>query len=85
MPYYTYILQSETTGQLYVGQTNDLDDRVIRHNSNQNKYTKNRGPWCVLFSRQFETRVEAMAFERQLKSWKSAAKVKDWVSRQQSG
>jgi predicted GIY-YIG superfamily endonuclease len=27
MPYYVYILQSESTGRFYCGQTNDLERR----------------------------------------------------------
>jgi|GEM_PF-3608382 len=34
--YYTYILISETTGKVYIGQTNNPEARIIRHNSNKN-------------------------------------------------
>ncbi|NOX37622.1 MAG: GIY-YIG nuclease family protein [Calditrichaeota bacterium] len=33
--YYTYILESETTGRLYVGHTSDLEARLLRHNEGQ--------------------------------------------------
>ncbi|MBS1619455.1 MAG: GIY-YIG nuclease family protein [Bacteroidetes bacterium] len=32
MSFYVYILES-ATGRLYIGQTNDLSDRLVRHNS----------------------------------------------------
>ncbi|MES0349889.1 MAG: GIY-YIG nuclease family protein [Desulfobacteria bacterium] len=35
MPFWTYIIQSELTGRLYVGQTEHLDSRLERHNSNE--------------------------------------------------
>jgi putative endonuclease len=47
--FYLYILESEVSGRLYIGQTNDLQDRLHRHNSNENLATKNKGPWKVLF------------------------------------
>jgi putative endonuclease len=76
MPYYTYILESQSTGKLYIGQTNNLSDRLERHNSGRNKYTKGKGPWILLYSVTFETRAEAVTLEGQLKSWKSPARVK---------
>ncbi|MEY4876613.1 MAG: hypothetical protein RL708_1762, partial [Bacteroidota bacterium] len=39
----------------YIGQTNNLDDRLFRHNSNQNLATKNKGPWQFIFTKQFTT------------------------------
>ncbi|MBZ0201863.1 MAG: GIY-YIG nuclease family protein [Ignavibacteria bacterium] len=33
MNYYTYIIQSESTGKLYIGQTNNLHNRLLQHNS----------------------------------------------------
>ncbi|MBS1595822.1 MAG: GIY-YIG nuclease family protein [Bacteroidetes bacterium] len=44
MSFYVYILESATTGRLYIGQTNDLSDRLVRHNSGRNKYTAGKGP-----------------------------------------
>ena len=82
MPYYTYILQSESNGQLYIGQTNNLEDRIERHNKNRNRYTKGRGPWNIIFSKEFATRSEAMALELQLKSWKNKGKILEWVKAQ---
>jgi putative endonuclease len=69
--YYTYILKSSATGKIYIGQTNNLEDRIKRHNSNQNKYTKNKGPWKLIFSKKFETRSEAIHLEIKLKSYKN--------------
>jgi putative endonuclease len=53
--YYTYIIQSETTEKLYIGQTNNLQARINRHNSDKNFTTKNKGPWKLLYSKEFET------------------------------
>ncbi len=45
----TYILQSEKDGRLYIGQTNNLVDRLFRHNQNRNIATKNKGPWIIAY------------------------------------
>jgi putative endonuclease len=35
MPFWVYILQNETTGKLYKGQTSDLEKRIERHNTDE--------------------------------------------------
>ncbi|MEQ8711841.1 MAG: GIY-YIG nuclease family protein [Cyclobacteriaceae bacterium] len=80
--YHTYILQSHATHQLYVGQTNDLVDRLKRHNAGHNKSTKHARPWKIIWSTEFATRSEAVKLERKLKSWKNPDKIKDWIIRQ---
>ena len=77
--FFTYVIRSEKTNQLYIGQTNDLDDRLLRHNSNRNKWTKNKGPWFLIFSRTFDTRSEAVQLERKLKAFKSRDRVLIWI------
>jgi len=69
--YYTYILISESTDRLYIGQTNNLEARIKKHNSDRNFTTKNKGPWKILYHKEFETRSEAMIFEKKLKSIKN--------------
>jgi len=77
--YCTYILQSETTNKLYIGQTNDLEDRLFRHNSNQSKSTKNKGPWKLIFSIEFNSRSEAVLLERKLKAFKNTSRILKWI------
>ncbi len=66
-----YILQSQTSGRFYVGHTEDLEERIHRHNSGQTKSGRNRGPWKLVYSAEYSTRSEAMRREMQIKSWKS--------------
>ena len=82
MLYYTYILQSEKTGGLYIGSTNNLEDRLTRHNGDQNEYTKGKGPWKLFYSVTFATRSEAVQLELFLKSKKSKKRVLQWISLQ---
>jgi putative endonuclease len=80
MSFFTYILQSETSNKFYIGQTNNLEDRLFRHNSNQNLATKNKGPWKFIFTKEFETRSEAVALERKLKSFKNSIYLQKWIN-----
>ena len=65
-----YILQSESSGRYYVGQTQNLPERLAYHNCNHSKALKNRGPWKLVYTESYPTRGEAVRRERQLKSWK---------------
>jgi putative endonuclease len=80
MPFHVYILQSETTGRYYVGQTKDVDERVAYHNANYSRALKNRGPWKLVFTESFATRSEALRRERQIKSWKDRRMIAQLVS-----
>ena len=82
MPYYTYILESESTGMLYIGSTNNIGDRVTRHNEGRSKFTKGKGPWRIKKSICFETRAEAVQLEHCLKGMKSRDRVLAWIAAQ---
>ncbi len=81
--YDTYILLSQTTGKLYIGQTNNLEDRVHRHNSGQSPATKGKGPCILLFNKTFDTRVQAVQLELKLKSFKNHQYTLDSINAQQ--
>jgi predicted GIY-YIG superfamily endonuclease len=42
--WYVYILRSELDGHLYIGSTNNIQRRLIEHNSAKVDSTKNRVP-----------------------------------------
>ncbi|MBK7407761.1 MAG: GIY-YIG nuclease family protein [Saprospirales bacterium] len=77
--FHTYIIQSQTSGSFYIGQTNNLDERLRRHNGNRNKATKGKGPWKLVYSKAFGIRSEAVILERRLKSFKNKDFLKKWV------
>jgi putative endonuclease len=81
--YFTYILQSETTGRFYIGSTADLERRIIQHNAPQydgSKTTKRfSGPWKLIYSETFQTRSQAVLRERHIKSWKSRKAIEKLI------
>ncbi|EKE22097.1 MAG: hypothetical protein ACD_7C00048G0003 [uncultured bacterium] len=72
MTFFVYILKSLKDEKLYIGQTNNLEKRIIRHNAGQVSSTKNRRPLKIIYSEKFYTRKESMAREKYLKSLKSS-------------
>jgi putative endonuclease len=69
--YTLYIIYSKIIDQYYSGQTNDLNDRLRRHNEGRSLATKRGVPWELKKAVDFETRSEAMNAENWLKRMKS--------------
>ena len=65
---FVYILYSESLDLFYKGQTNDLSDRVNRHNLRQEKATQNGVPWKLVWSAEKPSRSEAVVLELKLKN-----------------
>ena len=75
--YYVYILHSLTNPQrYYVGMTEDLDDRLKKHNAGQCKHTLKFTPWRIEIAIAFRLKDKATAFERYLKSHSGRAFAK---------
>ena len=66
MAYYVYILQSVTSGKYYIGSTNDLEERLKRHNEGRSKYTKNKGPWEIVYKEEHPDRSSAVRREKEI-------------------
>lgn len=66
--YSVYVLISDKDNNFYIGQTNNLQSRIERHNAGYIKSTQHRRPLRLIFHREFESRADAMRFEKYLKS-----------------
>ena len=64
MAYRVYILQSESTGQYYVGQANDIEDGLRRHNEGPTEANKGRCLWCLVRPEEFPMRQAAAGREQ---------------------
>ncbi|WP_309843622.1 GIY-YIG nuclease family protein [Flavobacterium sp. 2755] len=65
--FFVYILYSITKEKFYIGQTNDIEDRLRRHNSGQSLSTKSGAPWNIIYTIQLNSRSEAVALETKIK------------------
>lgn len=66
--FYVYILESISKGTFYIGQTNNLGDRLRRHNNGMIKSSKSKKPYKLCYFEEFNTRSEAMFREYELKN-----------------
>lgn len=77
MKWFVYILFSEKDHRLYVGCTNDLEERLRRHNNGFVRATKFRRPLVLIHDEEFEDKGAAFQKERFLKSlWGARTKKK---------
>lgn len=77
--FYTYILLT-ADGSYYIGSTSNLKDRLTRHEKGECRYTKSRLPVMLVYKESFYIRSEAMARERQLKSWKDRTMLEELIN-----
>lgn len=66
---YVYILESlAPIGGFYVGLTDDLAARLVKHNAGAVSHTAKSKPWRIKTAIAFRDRSRAAAFEKYLKS-----------------
>tara|TARA_B100000508_G_scaffold132802_1_gene122047 strand:- start:58 stop:306 length:249 start_codon:yes stop_codon:yes gene_type:complete len=80
MKYFTYILKSVNHDQYYVGQTNNMENRIHRHNNGYEKYTAKYKPWKVALIIEKNSRSEAIILERKLKNLGSK-RLKEFIEK----
>lgn len=76
MPFFVYFLRS-SSNELYIGQTNNLQDREnqqVNKTRKAAKFIKDRKEFRLIYSEEYLTRLEAMRREKQLKGWTRAKK-----------
>lgn len=74
--WHVYILQTNK-GQLYTGMTNNIERRFNEHSSGRGaRFTRIFGVSKLLYQAPFETRIEAMRREAEIKSWPRPKKLK---------
>ena len=77
--YYVYILKC-SDGKLYTGCTNDLPDRIQRHERGYVTATEKRRPVELLLYIAFAGKYRAFEFEKYLKSGSGRAFIKKHLS-----
>ena len=65
--YYTYIIESHSNFRWYIGHTKNIERRLMEHKSGQNKSTRGKGPWNLIFLKRFDTKLDANRLEIMLK------------------
>ena len=58
---------SPGTNKTYVGYTNNLKNRIEKHNSNKGAKSTKGYKWLLIYSKKFKSKSIAMSYEYKLK------------------
>ena len=62
------------TKKTYVGYTNNVENRLKKHNSNRGAKSTKGYKWLLIYTKKFKSKNEAMSFEYKLKKNKTLRK-----------
>ncbi len=72
--YYVYVLKSKKDNGLYIGYTEDLNERLTEHNAGRCVSTKGRKPFQLVYYEAYRSETDARMRETRLKKFKNAYK-----------
>ena len=78
MAFVVYIIYSSTLGQYYVGQSENIEERLFRHNNSGSKSTKKANDWELVYTEIYQTASEAVKRELAIKKKKSRKYI-EWL------
>ncbi len=70
--FYTYIIKSKKDNNLYIGSTNNLRERLTKHNKGLVPSTKNRRPFEIVYYEAYKSGDDARGREVNLKLRRNA-------------
>ena len=83
--YYVYIIYSKTIDRYYIGQTENIDERLEQHNTGYflHSYTSKTKDWEIVLSMKCSSRKQSVNIESYIKSMKSRRFINDIIQNQQ--
>jgi putative endonuclease len=81
--YYVYILTNQTKNVLYVGVSNDLEQRLFSHQNpevNSKSFTAKYRCFYLIYYERFQNVEDAIRREKELKGWRRDKKDKLIIS-----
>jgi len=70
--FYAYVIKSKKDNSIYIDYTEDLKKRLKEHNSKQNKSTKNKAPFELIYYEAYKSKSDAKFREDNLKRFAQA-------------
>ena len=77
--YYFYIIYSKQGNRFYIGHSNDVKERLRRHNSNHKGFTGKYSDWEIVYCEVYPDKTSAYAREREVKGWKSRRMIEKLI------
>lgn len=82
--FFVYGLHNKKHDKIYIGQTENLEERVILHNNGLfiGSFTSRfDGPWILIYQEECKTRSDALKREKELKSYRGRQFIKSLIPR----
>ena len=80
--YYVYALYNKESNKIYIGQTDNLEERLRIHNDKvfKKSYTSRfSGAWELVYKEKLKDRLSALIREKQLKSYQGRQFIKNLI------
>ena len=77
-------MYSEKFDKYYIGQTNDIANRLLLHNAGTEKATQPYVPWQIIWHKEKSTGSEAMGLEKKLKNL-SRERIQQFIKKYSRG
>ncbi len=81
MDWFVYTIYNKKSDKIYIGQTNNLNRRLVEHNKKLGKhYTAGiDGEWELIYKEKQDSRKDAIIREKQLKSYQGRQFIKNLI------
>jgi putative endonuclease len=83
--YFVYAIYNRENDKIYIGQTNNLEQRLVLHNSktfNTSYTARFSGDWILIYKEKIANRPEALIREKQFKSFRGREFIRQLVEKQ---
>src|SRR5690606_23712460 len=77
--YTVYIIYSPSLDRYYIGFTQDITDRLRRHNSKSKGFTSRANDWSIVHIETFSQKIDAMKREKEIKGSKSKKPIETLI------
>ena len=81
MNFYVYILESQVDSSLYIGQSQNIEERLKNHNLGNIKSTTTKKPWKLYAYKIVGSRSESVIIEKKMKNLKSSVRLKNFLNK----
>ena len=78
--YFVYIIYSPTKNKYYVGSCEDVNKRLVKHNTNHSGFTGKTGDWIIKWTEEQPDKSAALKRENQIKAWKSRKMIEKLIN-----
>ncbi len=79
--FYTYIIYSQLLDRYYIGSTENIVDRLARHNRGSSKFTSKAKDWNLVYTEKYDTKSVAIKREYEIKRKKSRKHIESLINK----